>query len=185
MLTKTRQNSAKEPRAIFFLAAVLILFGALCRLLPHPPNFAPITAIALFGALYLPRRLALVLPLSAMLLSDALIGFYGWPLMASVYGSFALSGLIGFWVRGWKNPATVVGGTMLCSGLFFLITNAAVWRFTPMYPSTLDGLAQSYAMALPFFRNTLLGDFFYVGLLVGTVEAVRAVVFRRLARSAS
>ncbi|MBI3335242.1 MAG: hypothetical protein HY001_01975 [Candidatus Portnoybacteria bacterium] len=151
---------------------ILIIFGFSARLLPHPPNFAPIGALALFGGIYLPRRLALVIPLGAMILSDLIIGFYSLPIMLSVYGSFALMNLIGLWVRGRKRFSTVLGGTLCGSTLFFLITNAAVWAFSGIYPFTLSGLAQSYIMAIPFFRSTVLGDLFYVGLLMGSYEYI-------------
>ena len=165
---------------------LLILLGTTTRLLPHPPNFAPIAAIAIFGGIYLPKRFAILAPLAAMFLSDLVIGFYAWPIMFSVYLSFALSGLIGLWIRGQTTPPLaggpaqggtnirrIIGGTLLSSILFFLITNWAVWAFGMMYPHNLLGLLESYTLALPFFRNSLLGDFFYVGLLIGGYELVR------------
>lgn len=154
------------------LPLLLIFFGFTARLLPHPANFAPIGAIALFGGIYLPKRLALIAPLGAMILSDLFIGFYSLPIMLSVYASFTLMNLIGFWVRERKRFSTVLGGTLLGSILFYLITNAAVWAFGTMYPPTFQGLLQSYIMAIPFFRNSLFGDLFYMGLLVGSYEAI-------------
>lgn len=154
------------------LPTLLIVFGFSARLLPHPPNFAPIGALALFGGIYLPRRLALIIPLGAMILSDLIIGFYSLPIMLSVYGSFALMNVIGLWVRERKRFSTVLGGTLCGSTLFFLITNAAVWAFSGIYPFTFSGLTQSYMMGLPFFRNTLFGDLFYVGILAGSYECI-------------
>lgn len=156
----------------WIIPILLIIFGFALRLLPHPPNFAPIGALALFGGIYLPRRLALVIPLGAMILSDFFIGFYSLPIMLSVYLGFALMNVIGLWVREYKRFSTVLGGTLLGSTLFFLITNAAVWAFSTMYPPTFQGLLQSYIMAIPFFRNTLFGDLLYVGVLVGSYEAI-------------
>lgn len=158
--------------ATWALPLMLMLFGFAMRLLPHAPNFAPIGAIALFGGMYLPKRLALILPLGAMLLSDAIIGFYSWQIMLSVYGSFALMGSIGLFLRRHKQFSLILGGTLAGSILFYLITNAAVWAFGTMYPLTLAGLIQSYVNALPFFRNTILGDLFYVGLLAGSYEFI-------------
>lgn len=154
------------------IAALLIMLGFAARLLPHPANFAPIGAVALFGGMYLTKRYAVILPLIAMLISDIFIGFYTWQIMASVYISFALTGLIGLWVRKNKKLSTIIGGTVLGSILFFLITNFAVWAFGAMYAHNFSGLMQSYIMAIPFFRDSLLGDLFYVGLLVGTYEAI-------------
>ncbi len=165
--------------ALWALPSMLILFGFAMRLLPHAPNFAPIGAIALFGGMYLPKRLAIILPLGAMLLSDSIIGFYSWQIMLSVYGSFALMGFIGLWLRRHKRFLFILGGTLAGSILFYLITNVAVWAFGTMYPHTLAGLMQSYVNALPFFRNTLFGDALYVTLLVGGFEAMRYWIFSR------
>lgn len=158
-----------------FLPALLIVFGSLVRLLPHPANFAPIGAIALFGGMYLPKRFAILMPLGAMYVSDMFIGFYNAKIMLAVYGSFILMGLIGFYIRKRKNISTIIGGTLAGSSLFFLITNAAVWAFGDMYPHTLAGLGTSYLAAIPFFRNSVLGDLFYTGMLVGGFEGIRYV----------
>ena len=99
--------------------------------------------------------------------------------MLAVYFSFALMGVIGLYVRRHKNFARVVGGALLGSILFFLITNWAVWAFGAMYPLTLTGLLESYTMAIPFFRNSLLGDLFYVGILVGSMEVLLAWAKKR------
>ena len=165
--------SALTKKTTVPLVAILFLIGFASRLFPHPANFAPIGAIALFGALYLPRRLAIVLPLLAVFVSDLVIGFYSLPLMAAVYGSFVLTALIGPTIRRRRSFGAVVLATLAGSALFFLVTNAAVWGFGTLYPHTGAGLGQSYIMALPFFRNSLLGDFFYTGILVGGLEALR------------
>lgn len=160
-------------------ASLLIILGVVARLLPHPANFAPIGAVALFGGMYLTRRYAMILPLIAMFISDIFIGFYTWQIMASVYISFALTSLIGLWVRKNKKLSTIIGGTVLGAVLFFLITNFAVWAFGAMYAHNLAGLTQSYVMAIPFFRNSLLGDLFYVGLLVGTYELIYYFILKK------
>lgn len=154
----------------YIIPILLIILGFVARLLPHPANFAPVGAIALFGGLYLPKKWAIILPLIAMFVSDIFIGFYTWQIMLSVYAGFALMGLIGLIVRKNKAFATVIGGTLLGSILFFLITNAAVWQFGTMYAHNFSGLIQSYFMALPFFKNSLFGDLFYVGVMVGGFE---------------
>lgn len=156
----------------YLIPILLIILGFAARLLPHPANFAPIGAIALFGGLYLPKKWAIILPLVAMFIGDIFIGFYSWQIMLSVYASFALMGLIGLLVRKNKKFSTVVGGTLLGSILFFLITNATVVFFGAMYAHNFSGLMQSYFMALPFFKNSLLGDIFYVAVLAGGYEFV-------------
>src|SRR5687767_6865022 len=139
------------------LVLLIILFGIFSRIIPHAPNIAAIGAIMLFGGAYLPKKL-FWLPLLALLITDYFIGFYGID-MLYVYGSYLLVGLIGVWLRSRKKPLIVMGSALGSSVLFFLITNFGVWAPpNNWYPHTLDGLLQSYTLALPFFRNTLLGD---------------------------
>jgi len=159
-------------------ALILITLGIAARFLPHPANFAPIGAIAIFSGLYLPKKWALILPLAAMFFSDLFIGFYAWPIMLSVYSGFIIMGLIGLAVRKNKKLSTILGGTILGSVIFYLLTNGAVWAFGSLYPPTAAGLLQSYYMAIPFFRNSLLGDLFYTGILVGAYEASLVWLFK-------
>ncbi|MBI2459206.1 MAG: hypothetical protein HYV53_01480 [Parcubacteria group bacterium] len=158
---------------------VLIVLGIAARFLPHPANFAPIGAIAIFSGIYLPKRWALILPLAAMFFSDLFIGFYAWPIMLSVYVSFMIMAVIGLGVRKNKKLSTVLGGTILGSVMFYLVTNGAVWAFGSLYPPTAAGLIESYYMAIPFFKNSLLGDLFYTGVLVGAYEASLALLYRK------
>ena len=162
-----------------YIIVLLIFLGFTARLFPHAPNFAPIGALALFSGLYLPRKWAFVLPLFIMFLSDLVIGFYNPAIMLSVYGSFVIIAGIGLLVKRKKQFSTVLLGTLSGSILFFLITNAAVWAFGTMYPHSTYGLLQSYTMAIPFFKNSLLGDLFYTGVLVGVVEVVK-IFYKRI-----
>ncbi|NIM47622.1 MAG: hypothetical protein GTN40_05725 [Candidatus Aenigmarchaeota archaeon] len=157
--------------AYFFIITAVIL-----RILPHAPNFAPIAAMALFGGTYLNKKYALLVPLAAMFISDYFIGFYDLKLEFTVWGSFLLVGLIGLWLRKHKNLRNIIGATLLGSVLFFIVTNFTVWAFSSWYPRTIQGLVQCYIMAIPFFRNTILGDLFYVGILFGSYEIVLYLV---------
>ena len=152
---------------------ILLILGITTRFLPHPANFTAIGALALFGGLYLPRRWAIAGPLLAMFVSDIFIGFYTWQINLSVYVGFVIIGLIGLSIRQNKKISTVIGGTLLGSIIFFLLTNAAVWAFGNMYAHNFAGLIQSYYMALPFFKNSLAGDLFYTTVLVSGYELVK------------
>ena len=160
-------------------AFILITLGIAARFLPHPANFAPIGAIAIFSGLYLPKKWAIVLPLTAMFFSDLFIGFYSLPIMLSVYGSLAVMGFIGLAVRKNKKIATVLGGTILGSAIFYLATNFSVWAFGSLYQHTAAGLIQCYYMAIPFFRNSMLGDIFYTGVLAGAYEMCLALAYKK------
>ncbi len=163
------------------VALIFIAIGATFRLLPHAPNFTPIAAIALFGGVYLSKKLALVLPLIAMVISDIFIGVYDQKLMLFVYGSFILCVFIGFWLKNHKKLWTALGGSVAGATMFFFLTNFAVWAFSSWYTKDFSGLIQCYAMALPFFRNTLLGDLFYVAIFFGAYELVGIWVRRKFA----
>ncbi len=154
------------------IAVVLILAAAFSRLIPHPPNFTPLAAMALAGGVYLDRRFALLVPLLALLLTDAIIGFHN--LMVFVYGSFLAIGLLGLWLRSHKKPVVVFGSALASSVVFFIVTNFGVWAMDgTLYPKTLAGLVECYTLAIPFFRNTVFGDLAYTAILFGLFEFVR------------
>ena len=150
----------------FTALTTMILAAAATRLVPHPPNFTPIAAIALFsGAQFSDKRVALFVPLIAMFLSDLVLGLHG--LVPVVYGCFALIVCLGFWLRSQRSVKRVAVAILAASVLFFIVTNFGVWAFTDMYPKTVDGLAACYIAAIPFFKNTLTGDLCYAAVLFG------------------
>ncbi len=156
--------------------SAFIIVCVLARILPHPANFAPIAAMALFGGTYMGKKQAFVLPILAMILSDFVIGFDSLPMRFTVYGSFLIMVLTGFWLKKHKNIKNVILATLFSSILFFVTTNFSVWAFGTIYPKNSTGLVQSYVFAIPFFRNTLLGDLFYSGIFFGGYEFVRSLV---------
>lgn len=160
-------------RYVFTFA--LILLAALSRLLPHPLNFAPITAIALFGGVFLDKKHTFIVPIAALLISDYFLGFY--PDMGWVYGSFILIGFLGLWLRKHYTLTATVGTTLAGSILFFIVTNFGAWLgYLHLYTRDLPGLIQCYTAAIPFFRNTLAGDFVYVGVMFGAYELARRFI---------
>lgn len=167
----------KEPIADnqvrFIVLAILILGIAFVRFLSLPfPNVHPLAAMALFGAAHFrSKAMAFAIPLAALFITDLVIGFHG--TMGFVYGSFILIGLLGFTLRGNVKPMPVVLTTLAGSVLFFLVTNFGVWMSGMFYPKTVEGLLACYTAALPFFRNTLIGDFFFVGVLFGGFALLR------------
>jgi hypothetical protein len=150
------------------LLAVLlaILAAAFLRLVPHPPNFTPIAAMALFGGAYLGRRwLAFAAPLGALLLSDLVLGFY--PEAVFVYVSVVAIVLIGRLLARHRTVLRVGAAAVASSLLFFLVTNFGVWLVMDYYPKDAAGLAACYVAAIPFFQNTLAGDLVFTALLFG------------------
>lgn len=169
----------------FFILTGIIFSAALSRLVPHPWNVSPIGAMALFGASFFDRKsLAFFVPLLALLLSDAIIGFYQNILW--VYGAFALIVLIGFWVKENRSFSRIFSGSLLSSIVFFLVTNFGVWisGVEALYPKNFAGFITCLTMAIPFFRNTVLGDLFYVVLLFGGMTVLeRKLSFSRASSS--
>ncbi len=153
----------------FIVAVLLILFAAFSRLIPHPANFTPVAAIALFSGVYLNKKYFLIIAFAAMLLSDIFLGFHS--TMIWVYCSFAVIALLGLWLKSHKSTGYIFGTTLVSSVIFFIITNFGFWA-TGYYGYTLNGLAESYVMAIPFFKNTVAGDLFYVAAMFGIYEFV-------------
>jgi len=153
-------------------------FIALGRIIPHPPNFTPVIAIAVFMP-YLTRNLysAMLVPLSAMFVSDLYLGFHS--SMFWVYISILLGTTLSQYTMSIKKTYVHLGSNaLLSSTIFFVVTNFAVWISGSMYPLTLDGLLLCYTMAIPFFGNTLAGTLFYVSLL-GLVSYSATNISRR------
>lgn len=150
----------------FLFLAGMILAAAAARLLPHPWNFTPIGAIAIFsGAQFASKRAAFLLPLSALFLGDLVLGLH--KLMPFVYGCFAFTVCLGFWVRRNRSASRIVIASLASSIVFFLVTNFSVWAVFDTYPKNAAGLMECYIAGLPLFRNGLLGDLFYSGVLFG------------------
>jgi hypothetical protein len=150
----------------FFFITIAILLAAMTRFLPHPPNFVPITAIALFGgAFFSNKKLAFLIPFAAMIISDLYLGFHS--TIWAVYLSFALIVIMGLRLQENKKVLPVVGTVLASSVLFFIITNFAVWLGSPFYEQSLSGLIYCYGLALPFFNYSLLADVFYSTVLFG------------------
>jgi hypothetical protein len=165
MNTQLSQNENLLYRLL--LALGIIALAAALRVAPHPWNFTPVGAMALFsGAVIKNRRLAFVVPLLALFLGDIFIGFH--KLMPIVYASFLLTVVIGFWLRDRRTAGRITAATLAGAIQFFLITNFAVWAFGLTYPRTGAGLVACYVAGIPFFWNTLAGDAVYAVLFFGT-----------------
>ena len=153
-----------KPRAMLLIG--MIAAAAALRLLPHPSNFTPIGALALFaGAHFDDKRWAFIVPLAAMFLSDILIGFHGQ--MPVVYAAFAVIVCMGFALKEKKTALRVTGASLAAATFFFIVSNFAVWAFDGLYPMKFQGLVTCYVAAIPFFQNWLTGTLFYAAVLFG------------------
>ena len=167
----------RSDQAIF--AGLLIVFAIATRILfntIHFYNFNAVMASGLFAGAYLGRkRIGLIVPLVAMFVTDLAIGLYDWKLMMVIYGSLGAAIFIGKYYAKHATLLCYTGSVLGGSLLFFLATNGAVWLFGDgmFYPHTIGGLIECYSMGLPFYRNTLLGDFTWTTVLFGSYELFR------------
>ncbi|GBD88241.1 hypothetical protein BMS3Abin03_02176 [bacterium BMS3Abin03] len=165
--------NSKSITPKFLVITGMVFLAAFVRLLPHPPNFAPIAAMALFGGAYFSKKwAAFAIPLLAMFLTDLLLGFHS--TMWAVYLSFALIVVLGMVMIKQKKISNIFLASVSASVLFFIITNFAVWATGLYYAKDLTGLTASYIAAIPFFHYTLLSNLFFVALMFGSFELVKA-----------
>jgi hypothetical protein len=189
MKSENENNDRNLYLLRFLIAASMILVAAALRILPHPSNFTPIGAMAIFaGSLFRKRWMAFLLPLTALFAGDLFLGLY--KLMFIVYISFALSVAIGRSVAPWRMPVRaiprfsrdescprdstpfpmlprVAGAVFLGALQFFVVTNFAMWVLSDFYPKTSAGLAACFISAIPYFSNTLAGDVLFATILFG------------------
>ena len=154
-----------QNRKLIFVVSTIGV-AAITRLIPHPWNFTPIGAMALFAGAQLENRwLALLTPLAALFAGDLILGFH--QLTPFVYGCFLLSVCLGFWLGPSQKPGRVVVASLLGSTIFFLVTNFAVWALLGTFPQNALGLMECYIAGLPTFRNGAVGDLVYNAILFG------------------
>ena len=156
-----------KVRLAFFFAAA----GVILRLVPHPWNFTPLTAVALFSGAHLRNRWGIAALLTLLLVSDAILGFH--VTMPFTWGAAALVMFLGRRVGGAFSPA-VFGGALGGSLVYFFLTNLGVFLLENLYPKTWAGLWECYVMALPFFRSSVAGDLVYTAALFGVFHIARA-----------
>lgn len=144
----------------------MVILGACARLVPHPWNFTPMMAIGLFAGSHARKAsTGVVATLLALVLSDAVLGFY--PGFWYVYAAALIPVLLGWLIRD-RSGASVIATAALASSLsFFLITNFMVWATGEMYPHTIGGLSTCYVAGIPFYQNQVLGDAFYTLAIFG------------------
>lgn len=150
----------------FWLTLALVAVGVICRVVPHPWNFAPIGAIALFGGARFERReFGILVPLMTMLIGDVFIGFHS--AMPVIYATYALIAVIGMFLRERESVPAIGGCALLSSTLFFITTNFDVWARGTTYAKTASGLVTCYVAAIPYFGNTIASDLLFTAIFFG------------------
>jgi hypothetical protein len=163
------------------VTALLIGLDIAARIIPHAPDFTPVAASGLFAAALRLRALSILVPVIGMLMGDAVLGFYDIKIMMVVYGALALPACAACLSCSLRRPAMTAPMLVASSLTFFLLTNFAVWAFTPMYAPGAAGLVKCYVAALPFLRNMLAGDLFWGAVLFGPYWLWRMTRAQRVA----
>ena len=153
-------------------ALSLTVLGAAARLLPHPPNFAPVGATSLFAGARLPRWQAYLIPMALLAVTDPILSpLYGFKPYSKYllfsYASFLISVWLGRRLRNTESISRIAAVTVVNSIQFYLITNFGSWLWFQGYPHTEAGLASCYVAAIPFFGWTLASDVLYTAVLFG------------------
>lgn len=173
---------SKKLTLKFWVVASMVALAALSRFLPHPPNFTPITGMALFGAAYFAKKYwAFIIPfvalwLSSLVLDNIVLAHYydgfQWFSQPWVFVGLVLITLLGTRLLKKVSFENVIGTSLLSSAIFFLVTNFGVWQMDAfgMYANDFSGLLACYLAGLPYFLNTVAGDLFYCGVLFGGYE---------------
>lgn len=148
---------------------VMSVAMALSRVIPHPANFTPITALALAAGAYFGNRwFALLAPLFALFISDLILGFY--PGMIFNYLAMASVTILGSQLKQSQTSIRIAGFTFTGTTLFFIVSNFGVWIAAEIYPKTLDGFIACYINAIPFYGYSLIGDLFYASVVFGSYK---------------
>ncbi len=153
-----------------FGAFSLVVFLVASRVLPHPPNFTPVLAVAIFAPYFFRElTIATAMPLASMVFSDFILGMHSY--MLWVYGAMAATVVISYYLRRTGAYLARIGSLALGSSLlFFIVTNFGVWLGSGFYAQTAQGLFSCYIAALPFFGNTLLSTMAFCGLFYGVMR---------------
>lgn len=179
----------KQNTSTIILAVLLILAAAVSRVVMYPHNFSPIIGMAIFsGAVIKDKRLAFLIPIVSMFLSDVMFevfkiapGFWGWGQLVG-YGILALITIIAFNLKK-INPVNVIGYSLLSSVIFFVLSNLSFFILdNPLYHTytqDANGFMQCYIQALPFFKTSLIADLVYSGVLFGAYYAVNNYVIKK------
>lgn len=158
---------------------LIIILAVISRFIPHMPNFAPITAIAIFASFYFGWKKALGLTFMVRFISDLFLGFVAWPMLVAIYASHLVGVLFGSWIKQSKQArwVKIFTSSFGASAIFFLVTNFA-FLYTN-YSHNWAGILASYVNGLPFLRGTVFGDLFYSVALFGSYSLIQNYFFHK------
>jgi hypothetical protein len=162
---KNMKNSIFSAR--FFFVSAAIIAAASTRFLHFPPNFSVVGSLALFAGACMPKRWqSLLIPMVTMLITDAVLGFHN--TMWAVYSAFALTTVIGWYISEKQSVFNILSAVVLSTGIFFIITNAAMWVV-----GYYNSLSLALVEGIPFYGNTLVSQLLFSTILFGAYHLAR------------
>ena len=179
----------KQEKQLMLVALGMMVIAMASRFIPHWYNFTAVGAMGLFGAAYLPKKYAFIIPLAALWISDLILNnviyasFYNgfvWFSLRSLFVYIGFLALVGVGVLALKQISgrQILSASIMGSVVFFLISNFGSFVVDPIYPKTAQGLGASYLAGIPFFWNTLLANIIYAFLFIGSFEWIKRRYFR-------
>ncbi|MCK4919300.1 MAG: hypothetical protein KAS01_02840 [Candidatus Pacebacteria bacterium] len=172
-----------NQKSKIFIAMLLIVLGVIGRFAfieyISIPNFEIITTISLIAGIYLGGIYIAIIPLSVIFITDLIIGNNF--ILLFTWSAFLFISLVGYFFRNKVKKNIIIGSisvSLLSSIFFYLYTNFGWWIMSGMYEHTLSGLLRCYYMALPFFRNSLVGNLILVP--IGVYSFSRALVYLKI-----
>ena len=155
----------------------LILFTILSRLLPHPYNFTSAGALSLFAGAFLPLKLAWLVPVFTLIVSDAVTGFYSPVVMFFVYAGFAVNTLVGkYLLQTGRSVMRITGAAVTATFIFYIISNFGMWLSGLGYAMTLTGLIECYINGIPFMKHSLAANIIYCYFLFGSYQIIYSLL---------
>ncbi|MBS1497241.1 MAG: hypothetical protein JSU03_13770 [Bacteroidetes bacterium] len=179
----------KQQTSLIVVATLLVVIAALSRVILYPHNFSPIIGMALFaGAVIMDKKLAFVLPIAAMLLSDVLFevfniapGFWGWGQIVG-YGILALITVMAFTMKN-RSVWNILGYSVASSLLFFFLSNSGYFFIENhtyhTYPQTASGYVACLEAGIPFLKSGVLADLTYSFVLFGSYFLLQKFAFNK------
>ncbi len=171
----------KTNGRLILFTIILVALATACKYFFGPElswsGFSPVIAIALFsGMIIRQKNMSFILPLLALLISDAAIQFlYSQDLFPYAgfykgqwlnYLILLTATLIGWTLKGRKYSG-IFAGALAAPTVFFLVSNFLVWTGSQItYTKDFNGLMNCYEAGLPFYRNSLIATMLFLPVIL-------------------
>lgn len=174
---------------VFLVLAFAVRFLVAIPAVNQLMNFNPLgAALLFFGATRAKREWAPAVALAVaidIILTTKIYGLApGWDVLAPLaYYIIALfiGAMLQARIEEFGDVVKVAGASVAGSVVFFVTSNFVSWLALDMYAKDFRGLVEAYVLAIPFFRNTLVGDLIFSLAMFATPLAVETARRNRAA----